>query len=102
MAQQQSKSGRRAQILREAWLGDAVLVLYSRERILREDGIIDGPKAERMTSNQFLSTFGEPSEEEAAIGRVYETDGLAAAFAFIEARFMPLFEKRFGARLVRR
>ena len=82
-----------AQTLQEAWLGDAVLALYARERILREDGALDGPKAERMTSNQFLTAFGEPSEVEASIGRVYQRDGLAEAFAFVEARFMPLFEK---------
>lgn len=87
------KQDRRAQILREAWIGDAVLALYARERILREDGLLDGPKAERMTSNQFLSAFGEPSEVEANIGRVYQQDGLAEALAFIEARYMPLFAK---------
>ena len=80
---------RRAQILDEAWLGDAVLALYARERILREAGVLDGPQADRMTSNQFLSSFGEPSEVEAAIGRVYQSHGLAAAFVFIEARFLP-------------
>ena len=93
MTQPLNKSNRRAQVLRDAWLGDAVLALYAREKILREDGLLDGPKAERMTSNQFLSAFGEPSEVEASIGQVYQKDGLAEAFAFIEARFIPLFSK---------
>ena len=86
-------SERRGRILREAWLGDAVLALYARERILRESGVLDGPAAERMTSNQFLSAFGEPSEVEASIGRVYQRDGLVAAYLFIESQFLPLFLK---------
>lgn len=90
---QSEKANRRAQVLRDAWIGDAVLALYAREKILRDDGILNGPKAERMSSNQFLSAFGEPSEVEASIGQVYQKDGLAEAFAFIEARFMPLFQK---------
>ena len=61
----------REQVLKEAWIGDAVLTLYARLKILREDGETDGPKAARMTSNQFLAGIGEPSEVEARIGRVY-------------------------------
>lgn len=85
---------RRRQILEQAWIGDAVLCLYCRERILKESGALDGDKFIRMTSNQFLSTFGEPSEVEAEIGRVYKREGLTAAFAWIEAKLMPNFEKR--------
>jgi len=84
-----SKSGR-AQILKEAWIGDAVLTLYARRRILSEDARIDAPKAERMTSNQFLSVFKEASETEAEIGRIYEHRGLDAAFAWIESNLMPI------------
>jgi dsRNA-specific ribonuclease len=82
------------QILREAWIGDAVLALYVRQRVLTEFGSIDGPRAARMTSNQFLSTRGEPSHVEAEIGRVYESDGLDAAFAWIDTYLMPLFERQ--------
>jgi hypothetical protein len=80
--------------LKEAWIGDAVLALYSRRRILREDGKIDAPKAERMTSNRFLTAFGEPTEVEAELGRVYEKDGLDAAFAWIESRLMLVFARQ--------
>lgn len=80
----------RSQILKEAWIGDAVLCLYARRRILSEEDRIDAPKAERMTSNQFLSVFKEASETEAEIGRIYERDGLDAAFAWIEANLMPI------------
>jgi len=47
-----------------------------------------------MTSNQFLTAFGDPSEVEAEIGRVYADEGLQAAFAWIESRLMPKFDKR--------
>ena len=85
---------RRRRILEEAWIGDAVLCLYCRDRILKRDGIVDGDKFARMTSNQFLSMFGEPSHVEAEIGRVYGREGLDAAFAWIEAKLMPSFDKR--------
>lgn len=75
-------------------MGDAVLSLYVREKILREDRKLDGEKSVRMTSNQFLAAFGEPSEVEAAIGRVYTADGLAAAFAWIEQQLLPTFERQ--------
>ena len=88
------KRAGREQVLKEAWIGDAVLTLYARRRILREDAVIDGPKAERMTSNQFLTAFAEPSEAEARIGRVYEVEGLEAAFAWIEVHLMPVFERQ--------
>lgn len=85
---------RRRRILEEAWIGDAVLCLYCRGRILKTSGAVDGEKLTRMTSNQFLSVFGEPSEIEAEIGRVYAQDGLEASFAWIEAKLMPNFDKR--------
>lgn len=81
-------------LLEEAWIGDAVLTLYARRRILREDGAMDGPKAVRMTSNQFLSTVGDADGIEAEIGRVYEREGLEAAFQWIEQRLMPVFERQ--------
>ena len=85
---------REEQLRSEAWIGDAVLGLYARRRILRQDGRIDAEKCHRLTSNQFLSAFGEPTAVEAAIGRVYEQQGLDAAFAHIEALLVPAFEKR--------
>jgi hypothetical protein len=74
-----------------AWTGDAVLSLYVREWILREHDAMDGERLTAFTSNQFLANFGNPTEVEADIGRIYETDGLAAAFASIEARLLPVF-----------
>jgi hypothetical protein len=86
-------SERRKQLLEEAWVGDAVLALFARERILREDGRMDGEKFTRMTSNQFLSAMGEPTAVEAELGRLYQREGLAAAFQWIETKLVPLFQK---------
>ncbi|MCB1077533.1 MAG: hypothetical protein KDM64_06855 [Verrucomicrobiae bacterium] len=78
----------------EAWVGDAVLALAARRWILREDGKVDGAKQARLTSNQFLSACGNPTSVEARIGRIYEADGLEAAFAHIEETLFPLVEKQ--------
>jgi 23S rRNA maturation mini-RNase III len=78
----------------QAWIGDAVLSLYVREWL--------SPDVERtfpdrnelyqlFTSNQFLSSFGEPTAVEAEIGRIYLDRGLAVAFAYIQARFVERF-----------
>lgn len=87
-------SARRKQILEEAWIGDAVLSLYARRLILREDGAVNSAKLERMTSNRFLTAMGEPSEVEAEIGRAYEREGLDGAFAWIEQKLIPLFTRQ--------
>jgi hypothetical protein len=84
----------RKKVLEDAWIGDAVLSLFARMRILRGDGQQDQEKFIRMTSNQFLAVVGEPSEVEARIGRTYERDGLEAAFRWIEQELMPVFEKQ--------
>ncbi len=89
-----ARKSNRSQVLKEAWLGDAVLCLYARQKILREDAKIDATKFERMTSNQFLTAFGEPSEVEAELGRVYERAGLAAAFEWIESRLMRVYSRQ--------
>ena len=85
---------RRRQLIEQAWIGDAVLSLYVRLKVLREDQAIDGAKSARMTSNQFLGTFGEPTEVEAQIGRVYASGGLDEAFAWIEREFGPAFDRQ--------
>ncbi|HEX4230197.1 MAG TPA: hypothetical protein VHZ07_16095 [Bryobacteraceae bacterium] len=83
-----------AQIVKEAWIGDAVLTLYARLKILREDGRLDGEKSIRMTSNRFLSGIGEPASVEAEVGRVYERQGLEVASAWIETNLIPLFDRQ--------
>ncbi len=86
-----------AAVRNDAWIGDAVLSLFVRAWILREQGAMDGERLAAFSSNHFLSALGNPTEVEAGIGRIYEREGLAAAFAEIEAKLLPLFlaqEKR--------
>ena len=91
----------RQQVLKDAWIGDAVLTLYARNRILAGEGGIDAQRVEQMTSNQFLSAYGEASETEAEIGVIYKCDGLEGAFAWIEAHLMPIYERQEAKRLRR-
>ena len=88
------KAQRRRRMLEEAWVGDAVLALYCRSKILKEAGGLDADRFSRMTSNQFLAALGDPSEVEAEIGRIYQDLGLDAAFAHIEEKLMPLHERQ--------
>jgi len=85
---------RQREVLELAWIGDAVLALYARRRILAEGSGIDNAKAIRMTCNRFLLIKGEASSVEARIGRLFEEAGLEAAFSWIEAELMPLHEKQ--------
>jgi len=78
----------------DAWIGDAVLALYARLKILREYGQVDGEQCKRLTSNQFLGSLGEPTKVEAEIGRVYARDGLEAAFQWIDLHLLPLYKRQ--------
>ena len=78
----------------QAWVGDAVLALHVRRFILDKLGKMDGEMATRMTSNQFLSGRGNPTEVEAKIGRIYEREGYDSAVAWIEAELLPLYERQ--------
>jgi 23S rRNA maturation mini-RNase III len=80
-----------------AWVGDAVLALFARQFVLRERKNMDGEWFTRMTSNDFLSAFGNPTRVEASIGRLYLDGGLDAAFAWMEANLVPLFRKQSAA-----
>lgn len=77
-----------------AWVGDAVLALFARQWVLRERKSMDGEWFTRLTSNGFLSAFGAPTAVEAKIGKIYQKDGLEAAFAWMEQEFIPLFRKQ--------
>ncbi len=88
---------RRRRILEEAWIGDAVLCLYARRAILRAAGAVEGELLQRMTSNRFLTRFGEASEVEAEIGRIYEREGIEAAFAWIERTMGAAYAKALEA-----
>jgi hypothetical protein len=92
----------------EAWIGDAILALFARQWLLRHTPkkMSDGDRQqlfELFVCNQFLSSFGEPSQIEATIGRIFEQEGLAAAFAHIENSFLETFgkaAKKRGYRLI--
>lgn len=77
-----------------AWLGDAVLTLFARSYLLREGQGMNPLKLAAMTSNQFLSCFGNPTKVEAEIGKLYSEQGLKVAFAKIESELVPLFLKQ--------
>lgn len=81
-----------------AWVGDAVLALFAREFVLRERQVMDGEWFTRLTSNDFLSAFGNPTRVEASIGKLYSEGGIEAAFAWMEAELIPLFRKQIAKR----
>ena len=81
-----------------AWVGDAVLALFARQFVLRERASMDGEWFMRLTSNDFLSAFGNPTRVEASIGKLYQQGGLDAAFAWMEANLVPLFRKQIAAK----
>lgn len=77
-----------------AWIGDAVLALFARQFVLRERNAMDGEWFTRLTSNEFLSAFGNPTRVEASIGRLYQEGGLDAAFGWMNENLLPLFRKQ--------
>ena len=77
-----------------AWIGDAVLALYARQFVLKERKCMDGVWFTHLTSNEFLSAFGNPTSVEAIIGNIYRNEGLAAAHTYIEKELVPLFRKQ--------
>jgi len=81
-----------------AWVGDAVLALFARQFVLRERGTMDGEWFTLLTSNDFLSAFGNPTRVEASIGELYQKEGLQKAFAWMEAELLPHFRKRLANR----
>lgn len=82
-----------------AWIGDAVLALYARQFVLKERGCMDGIWFTHLTSNEFLSAFGNPTSVEAIIGNIYRSEGLAAAHAYIEKELLPLFRKQIARKM---
>ncbi len=81
-----------------AWIGDAVLALFARQFVLRQRDSMDGEWFTRLTSNDFLSAFGNPTRVEAGIGKIYQENGLEAAFAWMEENLVPLFLKQAAKR----
>jgi len=86
------------QVRENAWVGDAVLALFARQFVLKERNTMDGEWFTRLTSNEFLSAFGNPTKVEASIGILYLEGGLDAAFAWMNAELVPLFRKQIAKR----
>ncbi|MEN9232006.1 MAG: hypothetical protein Q6L68_13970 [Thermostichus sp. DG02_5_bins_236] len=93
----------------KAWLGDAVLSLFARQwllGLLQKGSLPSPPNCDLtrtelftwITSNQFLSAFGDPTRVEAEIGLLYENEGLQAAFVHIQEKLLPLFLKQVNNR----
>ena len=55
---------------------------------------MDGEWFTRLTSNDFLSAFGNPTRVEASIGKLYQENGLEAAFGWMDENLVPLFRKQ--------
>ena len=81
-----------------AWLGDAVLALFARQWVLAERKAMDGVWFTRLTSNDFLSAFGNPTSVEAGIGRLYREQGLEAAFRWMDETLVPVFRRQMAKR----
>ena len=77
-----------------AWIGDTILDLFARSWILEQKGKLCGETLVNMTSNRFLACFGNPTSVEAKIGKLYQKEGLDAAFEWIESDLLPLFLKQ--------
>jgi 23S rRNA maturation mini-RNase III len=86
------------QVRENAWVGDAVLALFARQFVLQERNSMDGEWFTRLTSNEFLSAFGNPTKVEASIGELYLNGGLDAAFEWMNAELVPLFRKQIAKR----
>ncbi len=78
----------------KAWVGDAVLALYARKFVLQERGCMDAVWFTALTSNDFLSAFGNPTSVEANIGGIYNEQGLEAAFAWMDETLIPVYRKQ--------
>lgn len=55
---------------------------------------MDGEWFTRLTSNDFLSAFGNPTRVEASIGKLYQSEGLDAAFKWMDDELVPVFRKQ--------
>ena len=78
----------------EAWIGDAVLGLFTRSWILKNENKLNAEKFSLMTSNNFLNNIGNPTKVEAEIGFIFNNEGLEKAFNHIEKVILPLFLKQ--------
>ena len=81
-----------------AWIGDAVLALFARSWVLEERGKMDGDWFTCLTSNDFLSALGQPTQVEARIGEIYRSEGLDAAFEWMRSELIPRLRRQMAKR----
>ena len=80
-----------------AWIGDAILSLYARKWILDQSSIHAKEREEvfqSMTTNAFLSHWGDPTKVESRIGKIFKEEGLEKAMLYIELTILPIAIKR--------
>jgi len=95
------KSDKIAREREDAWIGDAVLALYARQWILKNESQFPESREElfrSLTRNRFLSGIGNPTTVEATIGRIYQDQGMLEANNWIEQNLLPLFIKQLNNR----
>lgn len=86
----------------DAWTGDAVLSLYLRSLLLQNKVEPAGLRTEvfkYFSSNAFLNSFGRPTAMEAEIGAIYQSEGISAAFSFIEGKYLAIIRLQLQNRL---
>ncbi len=84
-----------------AWIGDAVLSLYLRRLLIEneiEPASVRTEVFKYFSSNTFLNSFGRPTAMEAEIGDIYYSEGLGAAFSFIETKYLPVIKRQLANR----
>lgn len=79
-----------------AWLGDAALAMVAREWILEATGTLDGEMLRKLTSNQFLRSFGHPTKVEAELGILYRVGGVEAVRKRFLAVMVPKYREVHG------
>lgn len=72
----------------------ALGIVAALEWILEPRGEIDGNTYARLTSNEFLSHFGNPTQVEAYLGELYRDGGLPAVKAHFLNVLIPLFKRQ--------
>ncbi|MEM0968439.1 MAG: ribonuclease III domain-containing protein [Verrucomicrobiota bacterium] len=80
-----------------AWIGDAALAMAAREWILETQGGLNGDIHRRITSNDFLRSFGHPTKVEADLGRRYRQGGMEAVTRHFREVMVPKYREFFGS-----
>ena len=83
----------------DAWIGDAVLSVYARTRVLREQGKISANDERLLVSNRIINSYAQPTKTEALIGRRFRESGFDAAMLWIRENLEPVWAKQTEKRM---